>query len=91
MCKSVSKKVAKMNSKTKWYLLYQTNLIALENYEKKITLDLHKTQILAATHHDCSGLLHTFDECKKYIESTVRIGTHVKPVIFTLIIFAVYW
>ena len=57
--------------------------------KQKITITLLKIQVLPATHHDCSGSLHTFAKCKKCIESTVRIGTHVKPVKFTLIIFAV--
>ena len=34
--------------------------------------------------------MHTFDECKKYIESTVGIVTDVKPVDFTLNAFAVW-
>ena len=41
-------------------------------------------------HPDCIGTLQTFDDCLKYSESTVGIVTEVKPVIFTLIIFAVY-
>ena len=54
-----------------------------------MTIQLQKIGVLSAAHHDCSGSLHTFDECKKYIESTVGIGTHVKPVIFALNLFAV--
>ena len=57
---------------------------------KKITLVLQEIQVLSATNHDCIGSLHTFSDCKKCIESTVGIGTHVKPVEYTLIIFAVY-
>ena len=55
-----------------------------------MTIKLQKIGILAATHLDYSGSLHTLDDCIKYIESTVRIQTDVKPVIFTVIIFAVY-
>ena len=52
-------------------------------------IELQEIQVLSTTHHDSIGSLHTFDDCIKYSESTVRIGTHVKPVVFTLNIFAV--
>ena len=51
---------------------------------------MQKIEVLSLLHHDFSGSLHTFCHCKKYIESTVRIVTDVKPVKFTLILFAVY-
>ena len=50
---------------------------------------LQKIQVLSAIHHKSSGSLHTFEDCKKYSESTVGTGTDVIPVICTLNIFAV--
>ena len=55
-----------------------------------IAIELQKMQVLSATCQEYSGSLHTYNNCSKYSESTVRIGTHVKPVIFALNIFAVY-
>ena len=57
---------------------------------QNITIELQKREVLSVTNLDYIGSLHTLDDCKKYIESTVRIVTDVKPVIFTVIIFAVY-
>ena len=51
---------------------------------------MQRKQVFSAIHHDYSGSLHTFCNCKKYIESTVGTRTHVKPVFFTLNVFAVY-
>ena len=55
-----------------------------------MTIELLNILFFSLTHHDSSESLHTFDDCLKYSESTVRIGTHVKPLIFTLDVFAVY-
>ena len=55
-----------------------------------MTLEMQRLKVLSVTHHEYSRSLHTIDKCKKYIESTVRTGTHVKPVFFTVNIFAVY-
>ena len=54
-----------------------------------MTVELQKMGVLSLTHDNCSGSLHTFDDCKKCIESTVRIRTDGKPVKFTLNVFAV--
>ena len=56
-----------------------------------MTIQLQKTQVLSAFHLDYIESLYRLDECKKCIESTVGTGTHVKPVKFTLNIFAVYF
>ena len=61
----------------------------IRNLEKSTTIELERTQVLSAINHDCSGSLHTFCYCKKCIESTVGTRTHVKPVFFTVDIFAV--
>ena len=79
-----------LKSRTMWKLHFQTNATLSKNLKKNMTINLQKIGVLSATHLDYSGSMHTFDDCIKYIESTVGIGTHVKPVIFTLIIFAVY-
>ena len=62
----------------------------IRNLEKSTTIELERKQDLSAILHDYSGSLHTFCHCKKCIESTVRTRTHVKPVFFTVDIFAVY-
>ena len=49
---------------------------------KNINSALQKIEVLSATQRYCSGSLHTLSDCKKCIESTVRIQTDVKPVIF---------
>ena len=61
----------------------------IRNLEKSATIKLEITQVLSVILRDSSGSLHTLCHCKKCIESTVRTRTHVKPVFFTLNIFAV--
>ena len=61
----------------------------IRNLEKSTIIEWERKQVLSAIHHDCSGSLHTFYNCKKCIESTVGTRTHVKPVFFTLNIFTV--
>ena len=53
-------------------------------------MELQKVHILSVTQNNYSESLHTFYQCKKYSESTVGTRTHVKPVFFTLNVFAVY-
>ena len=62
----------------------------IRKLEKSTGIKLVRKQVLSSIYHDRSGLLNTFCYCKKCIESTVRTGTHVKPVFFTVNIFAVY-
>ena len=62
----------------------------IRNLKKNAIIELQKIGVLSATHLDNIGSLYTLDDCKLCIESTVRIQTDVKPVIFTLIVFAVY-
>ena len=50
---------------------------------------MQKIEIKSVVHRDCIGSLHTFDEFIKYSESTVGIVTDVKPVVFTVDLFAV--
>ena len=59
------------------------------NLVKSTTIELERKQVLSAIHHDYSGSLHTICNCKICIESTVGTRTHVKPVFFTVNLFAV--
>ena len=77
-----------LNLRTMQTLHYQTYLIALKNYVKNMVIKLQKIWVLPATYLDYIGSLHTLDDCIKYSESTVRIVTDVKPVIFTVNLFA---
>ena len=61
----------------------------MEKIRHNITIELQKIGVLSATHLNYIGSLHTLDDCKKCIESTVGIVTDVKPVIFTVNLFAV--
>ena len=68
-------------------LIYYYNCIG--NLARNTIDELQRILVLSAIHHDYSGSLHTFCKCKKYIESTVGTRTHVKPVFFTVNLFAV--
>ena len=62
----------------------------IRNLEKSTAIELERKHVLYAVHHNYSESLHTFYQCKKYSESTVGTRTHVKPVFFTVDLFAVY-
>ena len=44
------------------------------NLAKNTNIELQKIYVLSTIHLDYSGSLHTFCHCKKYSESTMRIG-----------------
>ena len=50
---------------------------------------LHWLHLIYCSMLKYSDSMHARINCKKYSESAVEIGTHVKPVVFTLEIFAV--
>ena len=62
----------------------------IRNLKKNAIIELQKIGVLFAFLCDYIESLHTFCNCKKYSESTVGIVTDVKPVVFTVDLFAVY-